>query len=138
MQDRIEPLFNDYVNYHRHPANVACHWIGIPMIMASLLGLLSHLGSGHLNGATLLWAGSILWYLTLEWKLAIPFSLVSLGFYFLGTAMPLSLQLAFFVIGWIAQLLGHAVFEKKKPAFLTNIQHLLIGPLWLFAKLIQY
>lgn len=42
---------------------------------------------------------------------------------------------AMFAGGWILQFVGHGVFEKKSPAFLTNVAHLLIGPLWWFTKL---
>ena len=35
-----------------------------------------------------------------------------------------------FVGGWALQFLGH-YYEGKKPAFLKNGLHLLIGPLWI-------
>ncbi len=37
--------------------------------------------------------------------------------------------IAAFVAGWILQFVGHA-YEGKSPAFLTNLVHLLVGPLW--------
>jgi uncharacterized membrane protein YGL010W len=43
-----------------------------------------------------------------------------------------------FIVGWIFQGIGHAVYEKKQPSFLSNVRHLLIGPFWLFAKWIGY
>ena len=37
-----------------------------------------------------------------------------------------------FVLAWIGQFIGHK-FEGKKPAFVKDLQFLLIGPLWLLS-----
>ncbi len=37
------------------------------------------------------------------------------------------------VIGWLVQLAGHAVWEKKSPSFLTNMVHALVGPMFFVA-----
>ncbi len=34
-------------------------------------------------------------------------------------------------MGWIFQGIGHAVYEKRSPAFLRNLVHLLVGPAFL-------
>src|SRR5580704_13669722 len=39
-----------------------------------------------------------------------------------------------FVGGWALQLIGHKVFEKNKPAFLTDPYYLLVGPVWVAAE----
>ena len=70
-------------------------------------------------------------YLMLDWRLGAVMLVVSVGFYFVGAAMPLWLNVTLFVVGWIFQFLGHSVYEKKSPAFLTNALHLLVGPLWI-------
>ncbi len=41
-----------------------------------------------------------------------------------------------FVVGWFFQLLGHAVFEGRKPAFMDDLSHTLIGPMFVVAKLL--
>ena len=41
---------------------------------------------------------------------------------------------ALFCIGLLIQLLGHRVFEKRKPAFTDNLIHLFVGPRWLVNK----
>ncbi len=48
--------------------------------------------------------------------------------YLLG-ALPLWVNVALFVVGWILQFVGHSVYEKRQPAFLTNAVHLLVGHL---------
>src|SRR5204862_4137107 len=42
---------------------------------------------------------------------------------------------ALFAIGWALQIIGHARFEHRKPALLDNPMHLLIGPMFMIAKL---
>lgn len=74
----------------------------------------------------------------LDWKLALPFGLFSLGLYLLGRVMPVPVLILIFVLGWVLQFIGHFRYEKKSPAFLSNIRHLLIGPLWIFAQWVDY
>ncbi len=148
LPKRLANYFADYASYHRTPGNKICHYLGIPMITVTLLGLLSAIvigGNGltgseilRLDGGTLLLLLSTLWYLTLDWKIALPFGLFAIGMYFLGRAMPTPVLWTFFVLGWIIQFVGHYKYEKKSPAFFTNLTHVLVGPLWIFAKLIRY
>ena len=44
---------------------------------------------------------------------------------------------ALFVVGWIFQFVGHSVYEKRSPAFLTNALHLLVGPLWILNDVVH-
>lgn len=78
-----------------------------------------------------------IWYCVLDWKLGLSFFLVLAACYWVGRALPLSVTWAFFIVGWILQLLGHSIFEKKSPAFAKNIEHLLIGPFWVFVKILH-
>jgi uncharacterized membrane protein YGL010W len=39
------------------------------------------------------------------------------------------------VIGWALQIAGHQFFERRQPALLDNPIHMLISPMYLFAKL---
>ncbi|HUF17255.1 MAG TPA: Mpo1-like protein, partial [Thermoanaerobaculia bacterium] len=72
-----------------------------------------------------------IYYLALEWRLGVAMILVSIGMYFIGAAMPMWLLITLFVAGWIFQGIGHAVYEKRQPAFAQNLVHLLICPLWI-------
>ncbi|HEY6140706.1 MAG TPA: Mpo1-like protein [Thermoanaerobaculia bacterium] len=131
----IQTLFADYAAYHRTPGNKWFHRVGIPMIMLTLLGLLARVGTsvGGVRvdlGLLLILVAEIV-YLMLDWRLGAVMLVVSAGFYLLGSWMPLWLNVALFVLGWILQFLGHSVYEKRSPAFLTNALHLLVGPLWI-------
>ena len=132
---KIDSLFADYASYHRTPGNKAFHRLGIPMIMLTLIGMLAfvgwNVGGTRVDLAMVLIAASTVYYLAIEWRLAIPMLVVSIGMYFLGRAMPLWLNGALFVLGWIFQFIGHSVYEKKQPAFFRNFVHLMVGPLWI-------
>ena len=130
MQD-IRALFADYASYHRTKGNKWFHRLGIPMIMLTLLGMLARVQLGPIDAAMILIALSTIYYLTLEWRLGLAMLVVSVAMYLAGAAMPLMVNVAIFVLGWIFQFIGHSVYEKKQPAFFRNFVHLLVGPLWI-------
>ena len=137
----ITDYFADYAAYHRTKGNKWFHRIGIPLIMLTAIGMLArvtvmHTGGVRIDAAMLLIALSVIWYLMLEWRLAIAMLAVSVAFYFLGILMPMWLNVALFVLGWIFQFIGHSVYEKKQPAFFKNVTHLLVGPLWILNDVI--
>lgn len=135
MRD-IHALFDDYASYHRTAGNKAFHRIGIPMIMLTLIGLLVRVrlvrtAEITIDAAVVLIAAATIYYLLLEWRMALLMAVVSVGFYFVGAALPFSVNLGLFILGWILQFIGHSVYEKRQPAFFRNFVHLLIGPLWI-------
>jgi uncharacterized membrane protein YGL010W len=132
----IQALFDDYSAFHQTPGNKAFHRFGIPMIMLSLIGMLVRVHAGPVDAAMILIALAEIYYLTIEWRLGILMLLVSIAFYFLGAWMPLWLNVALFILGWIFQFIGHKVYEHKNPAFFRNFVHLLVGPLWILNDLV--
>jgi uncharacterized membrane protein YGL010W len=137
----VETLFADYAAYHQTKGNKVFHRLGIPMIVFSLFGMLTHVtladvGTIRVDAAMLLIALSLAYYFVIEWRLAIATAAVSIVFYFLAAALPFFLNAALFVLGWIFQFIGHRVYEHKNPAFFRNFVHLLIGPLWILNDVI--
>lgn len=137
----IEALFADYASHHRTPGNKWCHRVGIPLIMLTLIGMLSRVdlvtvAAWQLDLAMVLIAASTIYYVAVEWRLAIAMLLISVGMYFLGAATPFWVNVAGFVLGWILQFVGHSVYEKRQPAFFRNFVHLLVGPLWILNDLL--
>ena len=51
-----------------------------------------------------------------------------------STALWLGSGAGLFVIGWIAQFVGHAAYEHRRPAFVDDAIGLLIGPLFVLAE----
>ncbi len=137
----VEALFADYASYHQTRGNKLFHRLGIPMIMFSLIGMLTYVtlfdvGTIRVDAAMLLIALSSAYYFIIEWRLGIAMIAVSIVFYFLSAAIPLGLNVILFVLGWIFQFIGHKVYEHKNPAFFRNFVHLLIGPLWILNDVI--
>ena len=132
--NRLQQYFREYEAFHRTKGNKLCHYFGIFVITITLLGLLARIRLGAMipDLGICLWTGGVLWYLSLDRKIALLFGLFGIGCYALGRAMPLNVLWVSFGVAWVVQLFGHYYFEKRAPAFFHNLQHLLIGPLWLF------
>lgn len=138
-----------YERDHQNPANKVIHWICIPAILFSTLGLLACIPLPWLDRFPALNAALILFYLPalvfyfrLNPALALVF-LVTGGLMLLAngalqglTGWPLFLyiHLAIFLTAWVLQLIGHKL-EGQKPAFFEDLQFLLIGPAWMMARL---
>lgn len=63
-------------------------------------------------------------------SIGMPMIVVSLPLFFF---LNWRIALVPFVLGWVLQLVGHAI-EGNQPAFFKNPVYLLIGPLWLIRK----
>ncbi|MEQ8273369.1 MAG: DUF962 domain-containing protein [Deltaproteobacteria bacterium] len=140
----LDTWLDRYGESHRNPTNKLLHWICIPLIVLSMLGM----GCGlPIPGATR-WihfgtvgaAGAVLYYLVLAPRLALGMVVVFGGMLALvAEAATWSIPLwgasaALFVLAWVGQFIGHRI-EGKKPSFFEDLQFLLIGPLWLLADL---
>ncbi len=139
MRPALQAHFSDYASFHRTPGNQACHFVGIPLIVLSLFALLARLPLFELGGFTVTAAELVLlastaYYLTLDVALALIMLGTSIVLAAAGRLMPLSAAVSLFVLGWVFQFVGHYVYEKKSPAFYRNLAHLLVGPLWILAK----
>ena len=139
---RLDALFDDYSSYHRTVGNKWFHRAGIPLIILSGLGMLARVEIVSINSlridlAVVLIVASSVYYLMLDWKLGLGMLGASIIFYFAGAALPMTVNVILFVLGWIFQFIGHAVYEKKNPAFMRNLVHLLIGPLWILKGLVR-
>ena len=140
MSQRLQAQLRDYERDHQSFGNRVCHFIGVPLITFSTLGLArafspTQIGlNGGPDGAWLLWFGASLFALGLDvgW---------GAGFAFIASLLTLAahhfvwqLHLGFFMAGWAVQFYGHAHYERRSPAFLKNLKHLLSGPLWIFVS----
>jgi uncharacterized membrane protein YGL010W len=139
MTPVLQAHFSDYSAFHRTPGNKACHYVGIPMIVLSLFALLARVSLFEAGGFTFTLAEVVLvaatiYYLTLDAALAVMMLATSAILAAAGRMLPISAAVALFVLGWVFQFVGHYVYEKKSPAFFRNFAHLLVGPLWILAK----
>lgn len=129
-------MFAAYSAVHVSRGNRACHVFGIPLIFLTAAGILDHLLS-PLAGAVLLAALAGIW-LSLEWRLGLLAALAAPAVWAAGLALPLSANVALFVIGNAVPLAGHVLFEKGGPASLREGAFgTLIAPLWLLNLLLR-
>ena len=136
MNDPLEaPMLVEYASYHQDPRNVRCHEIGIPAIVIAVSALLrlAHVGPIDLAMVTILLVG--IYYVRLVGSAAGPAIATLVIAYALGWYLTWPFAVALFIFGWVFQFIGHA-YEGKSPAFLANLEHLLIGPLFIVSKLL--
>src|SRR4051812_8476097 len=145
MKD-VDQWLEEYGESHRNAANKTLHWICVPVIVLSLIGLLSCVpvptslrgAAPYLNWGTALLVFGVVYYSALNWRLAIGMAvfvaLVVLAIRALQQ-LPLPLWqscLLLFVLAWTGQFIGHRI-EGKRPSFFKDVQFLMIGPLWLLS-----
>ncbi|GGI99024.1 Mpo1 family 2-hydroxy fatty acid dioxygenase [Halopseudomonas pertucinogena] len=125
----VDQWFDEYGESHRNPINKLVHWICVPLITFSVLGILWAL---HPVVAATVVGLALAFYVLLSWQLALVMALQSLLMLWVLSLMPWVFwpSVAIFVLAWIGQFIGHQV-EGKKPSFFKDLQFLLIGPAWL-------
>lgn len=131
---RVDRLLAHYGESHRNPANEFIHFIAIPLIMLSLLGMIFAL---HPYLAYFFIAASMVYYLRLSlvfFASMVLWSAMLLVLVHLMGEFVFPLSLAIFVGAWIMQFVGHKL-EGKKPSFLEDLQYLWVGPLFVLSKL---
>jgi len=136
-----------YAESHQNKTNKVIHFICVPLIVFSVVGLFMSIPNGLLieltgvqSNAIANWAVVSLipimfFYLRLSVKMGVLI-LVFLSLCIFGNAqiaelMPLwQASLGIFVVGWIGQFYGHQL-EGAKPSFFDDLKFLLIGPAWI-------
>jgi len=135
MKARYCAALDDYATYHRDPRNKMTHYVGIPMIVLAIIGMLQmvtlfSVGSTVIDLALVVMVLSLLYYLSMDLTAGLAMTAIFVGFYLASAYLTLTVLLSLFVVGWIFQFIGH-YFEGKSPAFFKNAVHLLIGPVWI-------
>ena len=145
MAKNINDWVDSYAESHQNSTNKKIHWICVPLIMFSLLGLLSavklfEVQGFEMNLCYVLIVFAWLFYLNLSLVISIGMFFISalqlLLIYYLeinlDKTLLLYLYMAIFVVAWIGQFIGHKI-EGQKPSFFEDLQFLLIGPAWIIS-----
>jgi len=140
----LEDQMSIYAAYHQDARNKATHFVGVPLIVFSLMILLGWVrfeaGGTVLTGAFVVAAVLLLYYLALDAVLGV--AMCALFGAMLWLSDPLSRAppgasaawfLGLFVAGWTLQLWGH-VFEGRKPALVDNLFQIFVAPIFLCAE----
>ena len=130
----VDQLFQRYGESHRHPTNKTIHWVCVPLIVWSVLGVLRSVSPiiGYIAIGL-----AMLFYVWLSVPLAVGMiGIIALMVYPLTLLGDRALfaSLMVFVVAWIGQFIGHRI-EGKKPSFFDDVKFLLVGPAWLLGFL---
>ncbi|MVT73762.1 hypothetical protein CVM73_18790 [Bradyrhizobium forestalis] len=148
LNSSFHRLLADYVEYHRAPWNCAMHVFGILFLFLAVSLPLSRwvitLFGIHISVAAIALAPVLILWFVLDFELgaAILGAVIAL----LGAAAVIlkhvttvgmwSLTAALIVLGVASLIIGHSVFERRRPAMVDNPSHLLVGPMFVMAKLV--
>jgi len=142
MKSAVEQL-STYKSVHLNPQNIKTHFIGVPMIIWSaflMLGTIRFDWQDYQISAAMILTVLVLgYYMALHMRLALGLVLFILPVLYTSeqvvhTSHPFIIAISIFVIGWVMQFIGHH-YEKAKPAFMDDLNQLLIGPFFLMAEL---
>jgi uncharacterized membrane protein YGL010W len=146
----LEEWFAEYSVSHQHATNKKIHYICVPAIFFSVVGLLMSIPNRglislvhsdnflYVNWAVVALIPVIYFYLRLSIKMAfyiLVFATICvIGNFCLAQIGPLWLSsVIIFSVAWVGQFYGHKL-EGKKPSFFKDLQFLLIGPAWVLQK----
>jgi uncharacterized membrane protein YGL010W len=147
MTDYFRRQLVCYAGAHRDQVNSVMHMIGNPILfIAAVLPLcllpVSVFGVETTAAPLLIIPALILWT---AWDVAIGLAIVVTSIPLLFTAEAIAshasvlwvwiIAVGLFVLGWALQIVGHQVFEGKRPTMLDNPVQMLISPMYIFAKL---
>jgi uncharacterized membrane protein YGL010W len=131
----IDTLLAQYADSHRDPTNELIHFVCIPLIVFTLLGILWTVSAVL---AVIACLAALVYYFRLSRPFAFGMLLISAVMLGVLAMMPpltvLPLSIAIFVLAWIGQFIGHKI-EGKKPSFFDDLRFLLIGPLFVLGFL---
>jgi uncharacterized membrane protein YGL010W len=139
-----------YTRYHRDPLNCATHYLGIPLLfLAAILPLEASriaFGTFEVPLAIILAIPAVAGWMMLDLGVGATILLLLIPFFtaaelvdeFSRPGLMWSMAGASFFVGWFFQLLGHAVFERRRPAFIDDLSQTMIGPMFVTAKLLVW
>lgn len=140
----INELLSKYGESHTNSTNKLIHWICVPLIMFSLVGLIMQIpfpfNFKSLNWAVLVLALALVYYYRLSVPFFIGFMIISVFLIKINQMLvefcnsihwnATIVMILIFVLAWTGQFIGHKI-EGKRPSFFEDLQFLLIGPAWL-------
>ena len=138
----LKQQMQSYGAYHRDPRNKLTHFLGVPLVTFALflfLGWFRFVRQDVLpiSAATLFYLGVLVYYFRLDGRIAaiqLPFTVILLILSDWAARQSLAVSgtlfLTTFVLGWIIQLVGHAM-EGRRPALADNILQVFNAPLFL-------
>lgn len=135
LQRPVISLLDQYAHSHLHPVNEWIHFICVPAIVFSLLGVI---WAVHPLAALATVLVSLGYYLLLSKPLAWGMLVMAGAMLMVLWAVPqrhvMLVSAVVFGVAWVGQFVGHKI-EGKKPSFFDDLRFLMIGPLFVLGFL---
>jgi uncharacterized membrane protein YGL010W len=137
----------EYADCHRDQRNCLMHIIGNPILFIAAVLPLSLLPitifGVETSAAPLLVIPALILWVAWDIGLGLAIVVTAVPLLFVAAAIANHVSVAavwiitalLTIIGWALQIVGHQFFEQRRPALLDNPIHMLISPMYLFAKL---
>lgn len=131
----LEQWLSEYAVNHQNLINKKIHWLCVPTIFVSLLGMSMSLSVWFTLVVSAL---VLLFYIRLSTPLFLAMGMFILICLSVMALLPWGFKVwaAIFIVAWIGQFIGHKI-EGKKPSFFEDLQFLLIGPAWVVNSLMR-
>ena len=139
----LDALLDDYEQSHRHPTNIAIHWVAEPIAIVALMALAASI---PLPVGTALWpflAILMIYFARLSRPIALAFVPVIIVFialiHFIDTMLTAPTwvwAVPTFSIAWVSLLIGHKI-EGRVPSVFQNPNLIVIGPAWLMRRIFR-
>lgn len=145
----MKPLADEmavYAAYHNDATNRAVHYVFVPLIVWSTMGLLALPGTYLVAGVPVTLAmvaafAALAFYLRLDF----PYGVALVALFTMGLvssnnivhsagALALPFFATTFVLSWAAQVVSHIFFEGRKPALLDDAKQVLVAPMFVVAE----
>lgn len=133
MQAKLDWYAGDHVD----PVNHAIHQACIPVIVFSVVGLLGLIPPKlPVFGVIFGWpelglAALVGFYAQHDLRLAMLAVPIGAVMAVLARHVPWPVHAGLFAAAWIAQFIGHGVYEKNRPSLMANLVSLIIAPAFL-------
>lgn len=124
----LNDWLTEYGESHQNEINKSIHWLCVPTIFVSIMGMIYTMSPLLAYFCVLL---TIAFYLRLSFSLGLSMGLFTMSVLWLLYTYPIGfgVWLLIFALAWVGQFIGHHI-EGKKPSFFKDLQFLMIGPAW--------
>jgi uncharacterized membrane protein YGL010W len=147
MTDYFQRQLAYYADAHRDQVNSMMHMIGNPILFVAVVVPLCLLPVSmfgfQTSAAPLLVIPALILWTTWDVAIGLAIAVTSIPLLFAANAIASYVSVLWlwiiavglFVLGWALQIVGHQLFEGKRPTLLANPVQMLISPMYIFVKL---
>jgi uncharacterized membrane protein YGL010W len=135
-----------YADHHRDPRNCAAHYLGIPMLFLAVIMPFAlwriEIAGLTLTMAPLMTALGVVGWMIIDRFVGVAMiiavtPLVALAQWIalrFGAAAVWAVSASLLTIGILCLVVGHAAFERRRPALADNLFQAFIGPMFIVSK----